>query len=304
VTKEELGGWEVHAFSGVVDNVAESEADALEQLRRFLGYLPTNVWELPPRCEPSDDPDRRDEELLSIIPRDRRRGFSPKKLIGHVVDQGSFFEVSPYFGRALMTGLARIDGYPVGVTASNPNFHGGATTADSSEKLVRFIDLCDTFHLPLVSFEDEPGFMVGVEAERAGTLRKGVRAQAAVNQATVPWIKFIVRRAYGVAQGLHHNGNGPVYAWPSGEWGSIPVEGGVWAAYRREIEAAPDPEQRRLELEALHEKDRSPFTRAEAFGLHDLIDPRETRPLAVDFIRQAQISLEPAVGPKRRFMRP
>ena len=147
--------------------------------------------------------------------------------------------------------------------------------------------------------------MVGVEAETAGTLRKGVRAQAAVSQATVPWLKFIVRRAYGVAQGLHHNGNGPVYAWPSGEWGSIPIEGGVWAAYRREIEAAPDPDARRRELEELHARDRSPFFRAEAFGLYDLIDPRETRPLAVRFIRQAQIQLATReLGPRLRPMRP
>ncbi|MPZ98004.1 MAG: hypothetical protein GEU80_01490 [Dehalococcoidia bacterium] len=303
-SKEELGGWRVHAFSGLVDNVAEDEADCLRQLRTFLGYLPTNVWELPPRIESTDDPERRDEALLSVIPRDRRRTFNPKKLIGCVVDQGSFFEVTPYFGRALMTGLARIDGYAVGVMCNNPNFNGGAMDADTADKTARFVDLCDTFHLPIVSFEDEPGFMVGVEAERSGTLRKGARALAAVNQASVPWVNFLVRRAYGVAAGAHHNGNGPLYAWPSGEWGSIPIEGGVWAAYRREIEAAPDPEQRRLELEALHEKDRSPFMRAEAFGLTDLVDPRETRPLTVEFVRRAQIALRTSVGPKQRLMRP
>jgi len=304
VSKEELGGWRVHAYSGIVDNVAESEADALQQLRRFLSYMPLNVWEQAPRVEPQDDPGRQDEALLSFIPRDRRRAFNPKKMIEHIVDLGSFFELTPYFGRSLMTGLARIDGYPVGVTANNPNFNGGATNADSAEKLIRFIDLCDTFHLPLVSFEDEPGFMVGVDAERAGTLRKGVRAQAAVNQTTVPWLKYIVRRAYGVAQGLHHNGRGPVYAWPSGEWGSIPVEGGVWAAYRREIEASPDPDKRRQELEEQHAKDRSPFFRAESFGMHDLIDPRESRPLAVEFVRRAQVLLRTRLGPIHRSMRP
>lgn len=303
-SKEELGGWKVHAYSGLVDNVANDEADCLDQLRRFLSYLPQNVWQAPPRAESGDPVDRCDEDLLSLIPRDRRRSFNPRKLIEGVVDHGSFFEIAPYFGRSMMTGLARVDGYPVGVISNNPNFNGGAMEHNAADKLVRMIDLCDTFHLPIVSFMDEPGFMVGVEAERAGTLRRGVRAQAASDQATVPWISFIVRRAYGVAPNLHHNGNGPVYAWPSGEWGSIPIEGGVWAAYRREIEAAPDPEAKRLELEALHEKDRSPFPRAESFGLHDLIDPRETRPLTVEFVRRAQVFIATRLGPKYRPMRP
>ena len=304
IPKEELGGWKVHAYNGLVDNVAEDEADCIAQIQRFLSYLPQNAWQLPPRVEPTDDPERRDEELLSLMPRDRRRTFNPRKLIEHVVDRDSFFEMTPYFGRAMMTGLARVDGYPVGVMSNNPNMNGGAMDDTASEKMTRFIDICDTFHLPMLSFEDEPGFMVGLEAERAATLRKGVRALAAVNQATIPWVNFIIRRAYGVAQGAHHNGNGPVYAWPSGEWGSIPVEGGVWAAYRREIEAAPDPEARRLELEALHERDRTPFLRAESFGLHDLIDPRDTRPLTVEWVRRAQIAQATDVGPKTRPMRP
>jgi acetyl-CoA carboxylase carboxyltransferase component len=303
-TKEELGGWEVHSRNGLIDNVAEDEDDALRLIRAFLSYMPSNAWELPPYCQPTDDPDRSDDSLLSLIPRDRRRTFNPRKLIESVVDRGSFFELTPHFGRALMTGLARVDGYAVGVMSNNPNFNGGAMDATAAEKITRFVDLCDTFHLPMVSFEDEPGFMVGVDAETAGTLRKGVRALSAVNQATIPWVNFIVRRAYGVAAGAHSNGNGPVYAWPSGEWGSIPIEGGVWAAYRREIEAAPDPDARRRELEAMHEQDRTPFLRAESFGLYDLIDPRETRPLTVDFVRRAQIQLRTHVGLRPRLMRP
>ncbi len=304
-SKEELGGVEVHAYkSGLVDNVAEDEADCIRQIRTFLSYLPTNVWELPPRREPCDDPDRRDEALLSLIPRQRRRTYDPRKLIRCVVDRDSFFELQPFYGQSLVTGLARVDGYPVGVLANNPNHVGGAMDGPASDKLTRFADLCDTFHLPVVSFEDEPGYMVGPAAEAAGTLRRGVRALAAVQQTTVPWITFIVRRAYGVAAGAHLNGEALVYAWPSGEWGSIPIEGGVAAAYRREIAAAPDPEKRRMELEAQHERDRSPFPRAEAFGLHDLIDPRETRPLVVDFLRRAQVRLRGDLGQKPRLMRP
>jgi acetyl-CoA carboxylase carboxyltransferase component len=305
VTKEELGGVQVHAYkSGLVDNVAADEEDCLRQIRTFLGYLPTNAWEAPPRHEPCDDPDRRDEELLSIIPRSRRRTYDARRLVRHVVDRDSFFEIAPFFGQSLITGLARVDGYPVGVLANNPNHIGGSMDGPAADKLTRFVDLCDTFHLPVVSFEDEPGYMVGPAAEVGGTLRRGVRALAAVMQSTVPWITFIVRRAYGVAAGAHLNANALRYAWPSGEWGSIPIEGGVAAAYRREIAAAPDPERRRAELEAFHERDRSPFPRAESFGLHDLIDPRETRPVTVDFVRTAQTLVQTSLGPKTRSMRP
>jgi acetyl-CoA carboxylase carboxyltransferase component len=304
VTKEELGGPQIALRSGLVDNLAEDEDDCLAQVTRFLSYLPTNVWGQPRRLEPCDDPDRRDEELLSIIPRERRRTYNARKLVKHVVDRDSFFELTPQYGQSLITGLARIDGYPVGVLANNPNHVGGSMDGPASDKLTRFVDLCDTFHLPVISIEDEPGYMVGPAAEAAGTLRRGVRALAAVMQTTIPWITFIVRRAYGVAAGAHLNSGSLKYAWPSGEWGSIPVEGGVAAAYRREIAAAPDPEARRAELEARHEKDRTPFPRAESFGLHDLIDPRDTRPLCVDFVRTAQVTLASQLGPKARLMRP
>ena len=286
VTKEELGGVQVHVHkSGLVDNVAPDEADCLAQIRRFLGYLPANVWEQPPRGEACDDPDRREEALLSLIPRNRRRTYDARRLVRLVVDRDSFFEIAPLYGQSLITGLARVDG-------------------PASDKLTRFADLCETFHLPVLSFEDEPGYMVGPAAEAAGTLRRGVRALCAVMQTTVPWITFIVRRAYGVAAGAHLNGNALRYAWPSGEWGSIPIEGGVAAAYRREIAAAADPELRRAELEAMHERDRDPFPRAESFGLHDLIDPRETRPVTVQFVRQAQTLLRTMLGPKTHAMRP
>ena len=304
LSKEELGGPEVHLKSGLVDNLAADERDCLDQITRFLSYLPSNVWEAPPRVEPCDDPERREEGLLSLIPRQRRRVYDAKKLIRLVVDRDSFFELAPFYGQSLLTGLARLDGYPVGVMANNPMHVGGAMDGPASDKLLRFVDLCDTFHLPVLSFEDEPGYMVGPAAEQSGVLRRGVRALAAVHQSTIPWCTFIVRRAYGVAAGAHLNGYSLKYAWPSGEWGSIPIEGGVAAAYRREIEAAPDPEARRAELEARHEKDRSPFPRAESFGLHDLIDPRDTRPVSVAWVRLAQRFIQTTLGPKSYSMRP
>jgi len=308
VGKEELGGSHIQARqSGAVDNDVGSEQEAFAEIRRFLSYLPTSVWEVPPRIEPRDDPERCEEELLSFIPRDRRKVYDMRKILGLVLDLDSFFEMGRYFGRPLVTGFARLDGIPVGVMANDPRFAAGAINADAGEKMLRFVDLCDTFHLPVVNFVDNPGFLVGTDAERRGTIRKGVRALAAVFQATSPWCSIIVRKAYGVAGAGHsnHTRSSPRYAWPSGEWGSLPIEGGVEAAYKRVIAAAPDPDAKRRELEAGLESLRDPILTAEAFGVEELIDPRKTRPLLIEWARRAYeiVQAEPR-GPKARGMRP
>jgi len=308
VTKEVLGSHQVHAYkSGVVDNVAEDEEDCFRQIRRFLSYLPSSVWQAPPRTEPTDDPDRREEALFSIIPRDRRCPYDVRKMLDLIVDRDSLFEITPHYGRSLVTTFARLNGYPVGVMANDPMHLGGALDAAASEKLMRFVDLCDTFHLPVVNFVDQPGFMVGTAAELQGTIRKGARALCAVEESTVPWIAVMVRKCYGVAGGAHgrHGGLNLRYAWPSAEWGSLPVEGGVEAAYRREIEAAPDPEQKRRELEEKLNQLRPPLRTAEAFGVEEMIDPRDTRPLLCQFVEIAQELVHTEIGPKWRFgMRP
>jgi acetyl-CoA carboxylase carboxyltransferase component len=289
-----------------VDNEAASEDDAFGQIRRFLSFLPTSVDERPPRSEPRDDPERRQEELLSIVPRDRRKTYDVRRLVGLVVDTGSFFEMGRYFGRPLLTGLARLDGIPVGVMANDPRQLAGSIDADAADKMTRFVDLCDTFHLPVVNFVDNPGFLIGVEAEKRGTIRHGVRALAAVYQAEVPWVSVIVRKVFGVAgagHGAHHRLN-LRYAWPSGEWGSLPIEGGVEAAYRRQIEAAEDPDALRGELEEKLAGLRSPFRTAEAFWVEEIIDPRDTRPLLVQWARRAYELIATHLGPRTRGTRP
>jgi acetyl-CoA carboxylase carboxyltransferase component len=307
VDKETLGGHRIHARgSGAVDNEAASEDDAFGQIRRFLSFLPTSVDERPPRSEPRDDPERRQEELLSIVPRDRRKTYDVRRLVGLVVDTGSFFEMGRYFGRPLLTGLARLDGIPVGVMANDPRQLAGSIDADAADKMTRFVDLCDTFHLPVVNFVDNPGFLIGVEAEKRGTIRHGVRALAAVYQAEVPWVSVIVRKVFGVAgagHGAHHRLN-LRYAWPSGEWGSLPIEGGVEAAYRRQIEAAEDPDALRGELEEKLAGLRSPFRTAEAFWVEEIIDPRDTRPLLVQWARRAYELIATHLGPRTRGTRP
>ena len=284
LTKEQLGGARVHSRSGVVDNVGRDEADALDQIKRFLSYLPTNVSQLPPVRASEDDPGRCEQALLEIIPRDRRKVYKMRKLLEAVVDRGSLFEMTAGYGRSQITALARLNGQPVGILANDPMVYGGSMGAAGAQKVRRFVTLCETFHLPIVSFVDEPGFMIGPESEAAATIRHGVDAIVAVVESSVPWISVQVRKAYGVAAAAHFGPYGTVLAWPSAESGALPLEGGVAVAFRREIEAAEDPEAKRRELEEKLARGRSPFPRAEIFGVHDLIDPRRTRPLLCEWL--------------------
>lgn len=304
-TKEELGGPEVHLRSGVVDNLAEDEVDVCTQIRRFLSYLPTNVWELPPVAPVDDDPSRCEEELLSIVPRNRRRIYEMRRIIELVVDRGSFFEVAPHYGPGQIVGLARLRGQPVGVLGNDPRFYAGAMSAEGAQKYRRFLDLCDTFHLPIVNFVDEPGFMIGSAAEAAGTIRYGAATIFAVVQSSVPWASVIVRKVYGVAGAAHFGPHGFVVSWPSAEAGALPIEGGVAVAFRKEIAAAPNPDEKRRELEEqVAATRRTPFARAEAFGVHDLIDPRQTRPTLCAWIESVQPQLPSLLGARSYSVRP
>jgi len=309
LTKEELGGYEVHArSSGVVDNDAEDEADAMRQIRRFLSYLPTNVHQLPPLRDCDDPLDRREERLASIIPKHRNRGYNVRRMVEMVVDRGSFFVIGRYFGRAQVTGFARIGGMPIGVLANDPMHYGGAMGAKEARKLEKFVDLCDVFHLPIVNLADQPGFLIGRPGESAGTLRAGVKAAAAINDSQVPWATVVVRRLYGVAGGAHQDFSRFCFriAWPSGEWGSLPIEGGVAAAYRREIEAADDPAAHRKAIEERLIALRDPFSAAEAFAVEEIIDPRDTRPMLAEWLRIVyETQLPGQLGVRVRYgMRP
>ena len=219
--KEQLGGARAQTRAGAVDNEAADEEDALAQLRRFLSYLPASVWEAPPVTATTDPAGRREEELLAIVPRDDRKTYKMRRIVELVFDRGSVFELGRRFGRPLITALARLDGRPVGVLASDPEHYGGGLTADAAEKLARFIDLCDQFRLPVVNFVDQPGFVVGTASERAGTIRRGARALAAVHQASTPWCSILVRKCYGIAGAGHGDGArlNLRYAWPSGRLG-------------------------------------------------------------------------------------
>ena len=302
--KQELGGWEVQCKAGAVDHAVDTVEEAFQCARRFLSYLPSSIHSVPARGERTDPTDRREEKLFSVIPRDRRKVYKMRQIVDAVVDKGSFFEMGQMFGRPIITGLARLDGLPVAILASDPYHYGGAWTADACMKTVRFVDMAETFHLPVVYLCDCPGFLIGLEAERAATIRHGVRAMAAINQSSVPWCTVIVRSSFGVA-GAAHVPAGRLairYAWLSGWWGSLPLEGGIEAAYRAEIESAPDPKAKLAEIETRLNALRSPFRTAETFWVEEIIDPRDTRKLLCEFANLAEPLRTP--GPSAFSMRP
>ncbi len=301
ITKEELGDERVQLRNGVIMNLAEDEADAIAQVRRFLSYMPQSIWDEPPSVECEDDVNRRDESLIGVVPRDRRKIYDPRKVLDAVLDRGSFFEMAPYYGRARVTGLARINGRPVGVMANHPKFNGGSMDIAAGEKTIRLIELCETFHLPLVYFADEPGFSVGPAQEKLGIVRAGARVVTTLAQSRTPYVCVVMRQLYGVAGGLHQRGGDALYrrfCWPSTHGGSMHIEGGAAIAYKREIENAQDPEAKRREIEARLQSISSPFRNAHAFGIEEMIDPRDTRPLLVDFTEDAWPIVKTQLGPR------
>jgi acetyl-CoA carboxylase carboxyltransferase component len=294
-TKEELGGSSIHARNGAIDDEAYSEEHAFQLARAFLSYLPSSTFELPARIASNDPPERRAESLIEAVPRDLKQLYPIRPIIEAVVDQGSFFEIGRQHGTSVVTGFARLDGYAVGVMASDPMVLGGLWTAASSRKVERFVDLCDTFHLPIVHLADIPGFLIGRRAEEEATIRFGSRAMMAVYQARVPICAVILRKAYGMAGSAHANLSRHKwrYAWPSGDWGSLPIAGGLEAAYKSDLEASDDPEALLKDIQKKLNDVRSPFRTAEKFGVEDIIDPRDTRPLLCEFAEAAYRVLEP-----------
>ena len=307
ITKEDLGGWHIHCRNGSVDNLAETEEEAAALTRRFLSYLPSSVYEPPPvqPPDPNDPPDRRDEdededeELFTLIPRKRTTTFDMRKAIRLLADNGSFFEIGPLWGTDQITGFARMNGHPVGVLASDSqHVNGGALTADGCSKLTRHQDLCDLFHLPILNLVDNPGFAVGLEHETAGTIRRGGEWMIASAQATVPIFTVLMRRSFGVAGNnfaTPRSRPSMRVAWPAADVGGIPPEGGIEAAYKRQLAEAEDPRALRDELMARIESARGPIGPLSKFQIEEIADPRDTRRLICEWVRTAyRIVSQPA----------
>jgi len=282
VSKEELGGSRVHChISGVADNEAENDRDALQTIRRYLSYLPSNAWQYPPSILCEDSPDRMDDELTSIVPESSRQAYDMRRVIDSVVDLGSFFEIKPHFASMMITGFARLGGHAVGIVANQPKVFAGAITAKAAQKERHFIDLCSAYHLPLIFLVDVPGVMVGAQAEREGALRQGLAVAYALAWTDVPKITVVIRKAFGFG-GSAMCGYGAkqvlTLAWPGADFGSLPVDGGVLASYGAELAAAEDPEALKRQLEERFREYCGPYPAAAKFNVDDVIDPRETRP--------------------------
>ncbi len=302
ITKEELGGWHIHCRNGSVDNPADTEEEAATIVRRFLSYLPSNTYEAPPIVPPAagDPPDRRDEELFTLVPRKRTTTFDMRKGIELIADQNSFFEIGPLWGTDQIIGFIRMNGIPMGVVASDSrHVNGGALTADGCSKVTRHLDLCDLFHLPILNLVDNPGFAVGLEHEINGTIRRGGEWMIAFAQVQVPIFTVIVRRSFGVAGNnfaTPRSRPSMRVTWPAADVGGIPPEGGIEAAYKRQLAEAKDPAALRNELMARIESARGPLGPLSKFQMEEMIDPRDTRKLVCEW---AQIAYRLATQPAR-----
>jgi acetyl-CoA carboxylase carboxyltransferase component len=312
ITKEDLGGWHIHCRNGSVDNLADTEEEAAALAKRFLSYLPSSVYEAPPVLppDPSDPPDRREDELATLIPRKRTTTFDVRRAIELMADRGSFFEIGPLWGTDQITGFVRFAGRPMGVIASDSRHpNGGALTADGCDKLTRHLDLCDLFHLPVLNLVDNPGFAVGLEHEVAGTIRRGATWMVAFAQVRAPIFTVVMRRSFGVAGNNYATPQSHPsvrVAWPAADVGGIPPEGGIEAAYKRQLAEAADPAALRAELEARIESARGPIGPLSKFQIEEMIDPRDTREMICDWVEMAyRVVSQPAMlAPRTLQFRP
>jgi propionyl-CoA carboxylase beta chain len=293
VSFEELGGALTHnSRSGVAHFATEDDLDCIATIRRLLSYLPQNNAEDPPTVTSADDPERRDPELATLVPAEPNQPYDIKAVVTRVMDQGSFLEVHEHFAKNLVVGLARLDGRSVGIVANQPNALAGVLDINSSIKGARFVRFCDAFNIPLVTFEDVPGFLPGTAQEWGGIIRNGAKLLYAYCEATVPKLTVVTRKAYGgaydVMSSKHIRGDYNV-AWPSAELAVMGADGAVQIIFRRQIEAAADPaaEQKRLVAE-YNETFAHPYVAAALGYLDDVIEPTETRPRLIAALRMLE----------------
>jgi acetyl-CoA carboxylase carboxyltransferase component len=291
ITEEELGGSRVHTeISGCADLRVDNDEACISIIKKYLSYFPSNCEQQPPRLAPADDPERADAELLDIVPTNPRKPFDVKEVIEHVIDRGTFLEIKPKWAKAVVTGFARLDGYSVGIVASQPKAKGGVLDNDSADKAARFMSLCDAFNIPLIFLQDVPGFMVGKAVEHAGIIRHGAKMIHAMSLATVPKITVVLRKAYGAgyyAMCGREFGADAVFAWPTAEISVMGPEGAVNIMGRKMIDSADDKEGMRKML--LHEfkKMIDVYVASGWSYIDDVIDPRETRRVLIRSLKLA-----------------
>lgn len=296
LTFQELGGPDMHCRNGTIDNIAANEHEAFAQIRTILGYLPDSGTKSPPVLKSDDPVGRREEGLRMAVPRRKERMFDARKIIQIVVDTNSWFEIGSLWGSTVITGLARLGGRPIGVIANNPeSATGGALDASGSQKLTKHLKMCDVFNLPVLQFVDIPGYAVGTVAERTATMKFGVELALAYYTTTVPIFNVLVRRCYGVAGGVMMDCRDPRMrvAWPSGDWGSLPLAGGIEASHSHELKEAlksggeQGMKAKYEELRQDYERYMNPVRTANAFGVEEVIDPADTRHVVCAWAKHA-----------------
>jgi acetyl-CoA carboxylase carboxyltransferase component len=299
VTQEELGGSRVHCRrSGVGDLEVGSDAECIQAVKDYLSFFPSHCEEAPPRRESSDPADRGDDELLDVLPETNRKPYDMYDVIRRIVDDGEWFDLKGQWAKTIVTCLARMDGRPVGIVASQPRHLGGILDNDSADKAARFVNLCNAFGIPLVFLMDVPGFMVGTKVEAAGIIRHGAKMLYAVANATVPKITVVIRKAYGAG---YYVMNGRAYepdlivAWPTAEISVMGAEGAVEIVMRRQVEEADDPVAKKAELVAAYRKIIDVYVAAGNDMIDDVIDPRETRSTIIRGLEMAE---------RKRVLRP
>jgi acetyl-CoA carboxylase carboxyltransferase component len=301
VSFEDLGGAHAHGtMSGVTHFVAPSGREALEEVRYLLSFLPPNNMEVPPYFTPMDRPDRADEGLTTIIPDSPNQPYDMVELIELVADDGDLYQVHEHYAQNIVVGLARMDGYAVGIIGNQPSVLAGTLDIDASVKAARFIRFCDAFNIPIITFVDVPGFLPGVDQEHNGIIRHGAKLMYAYAEATVPKLTVITRKAYGGAYVVMNSRAlraDVVYAWPTAEIAVMGAQGAVNVIHRRSIAAADDPDERRAELiSEYEERFNHPYLAAERGLVDEVIEPRETRPAlirALDMLRNKREGIPP-----------
>jgi propionyl-CoA carboxylase beta chain len=292
-TFEELGGAMTHnTKSGVAHFAADDEEQCLEDARYLVSFLPQNNLEMPPRIEPTDDPDRMDEELDSIVPDSANKPYDMRGVVRLIVDDGEFFEVHEHFAPNIVCGFSRLHGYPIGIVGNQPAQMAGVLDIDASEKAARFVRFCDAFNIPLITFTDVPGFLPGTTQEWGGIIRRGAKLLYAFTEATVPKITVITRKAYGGAYDVMNSKHMLAdfnFAWPQAEVAVMGPEGAVNIIYRRDIAKSPTPDERRGKLiEDYKARFANPYSAAERGYIDDVILPHETRPRLIRALETLQ----------------
>ncbi|CZS94183.1 probable propionyl-CoA carboxylase beta chain, mitochondrial precursor [Rhynchosporium agropyri] len=295
----DLGGPSMHCTNGTIDNLAANEQECFEQLRTILSYLPNSGSSLPPIIPSSDPLDRSCDDLRTTIPRRKARMYDPRKIITTVVDTSSWFEIGALWGTTAIVGLARIGGRTIGIISLNCEVNAGALDAAGSQKITRHLKFCDSFNIPILQFVDVPGYAIGTNAERTATMRHGIALATTYFSTTTPVFSVITRRVYGVAGGVMLDCRDPRMriAWPSGEWGSLPLDGGIEVGHAAELKGTKDEGERQKrynELEEEYTRLMNPVRTANAFGVEEIVDPALTRKIVGEWLKHVYEELLPS----------